>query len=127
MATPVTTRRSSRKWIADSSALLYITDQLSFFRGTLKKKARSSSVLDIGRTRLRMEGVGKVRIQIEGGEMTLSNILYIPGLGTNLLSRDALCEAGLHGSFDKSVIYIQADDGSLVLKAVKRDSIYIMN
>jgi hypothetical protein len=59
--------------------------------------------------------------------MTLSNVLYIPGLGINLLSRGALYKADLHGSFDKGAIYMRADNGSLILKAVKRDSIYIMN
>jgi hypothetical protein len=127
MATPVTTRKSSRKWIADSGALLYMTDQLSFFRGTLKKKVRSSSVLDVGGTRLRVESVSKIRIQTEEGKMTLLNVLYIPGLGINLLSRGALYKAGLHGSFNKGVIYMRADNGSLVLKAIKRDNIYIMN
>jgi hypothetical protein len=62
IATPAITRRSLRKWIADSDASLYITDQLSFFKGTLKKKARSSSVLNIGGIRLRIKGVSKVRI-----------------------------------------------------------------
>jgi hypothetical protein len=104
-----------------------MTDQLSLFRGTLKKKVRSSSVLGVGGTRLRIEGVGEVRIQTEGGEMTLLNILYIPGLGTNLLSGGALCEAGLYKSFNKRAIYMRADNGSLVLKAVKQDGIYIMN
>jgi hypothetical protein len=59
--------------------------------------------------------------------MTLLNILYVPGLGINLLSGGVLCKAGLYGSFDKSVIYIRADNGSLVFKAVKRDNIYIIN
>jgi hypothetical protein len=59
--------------------------------------------------------------------MTLLNILYIPGLGTNLLSRGALYKAGLYRSFNKSAIYIRADNNSLILKAIKRDSIYIIN
>jgi hypothetical protein len=59
--------------------------------------------------------------------MTLLNVLYIPGLGTNLLSRDTLCEAGLYRSFNKRVIYMRADNNSLILKAVKQDSIYIIN
>jgi hypothetical protein len=62
MATPAITRRSLRKWIADSDVLLYITDQLSLFKRTLKKKARSSSILSVGRIKLRIESVNKVRI-----------------------------------------------------------------
>jgi hypothetical protein len=59
--------------------------------------------------------------------MTLLNILYIPGLGTNLLFRGVFYKADLYGSFNKGVIYIWADNSSLVLKAIKRDSIYIIN
>jgi hypothetical protein len=59
--------------------------------------------------------------------MTLLNILYILGLGTNLLFRGALYKADLYRSFNKSVIYIRADDSSLVFKAIKRDNIYIIN
>jgi hypothetical protein len=51
--------------------------------------------------------------------MTLLNILYISGLGINLLFRGVLYKAGLYGSFNKNVIYIRADDDSLILKAVK--------
>jgi hypothetical protein len=51
--------------------------------------------------------------------MTLLNILYVPGLSTNLLSRGAFYKAGLYGSFNKGAIYMRADDGSLVLKAIK--------
>jgi hypothetical protein len=59
--------------------------------------------------------------------MTLLNILYILGLSTNLLSRSILYKASLYGSFNKGAIYIRADDSSLILKAIKRDSIYIIN
>jgi hypothetical protein len=59
--------------------------------------------------------------------MALLNILYIPGLSTNLLFKGVFYKANLYGNFDKGVIYIRADNSSLVLKAVKRDSIYIIN
>jgi hypothetical protein len=38
--------------------------------------------------------------------MTLLNILYVPGLGINLLSKGVFYKAGLYGSFNKGVIYI---------------------
>jgi hypothetical protein len=59
--------------------------------------------------------------------MTLSNVLYIPGLGINLLSKSALYKAGLYENFNKGVIYMRANNSSLVLKAVKRNNIYIIN
>jgi hypothetical protein len=59
--------------------------------------------------------------------MILLNVLYIPGLGINLLSKNVLYKANLYKSFNKGIIYIQANNSSLVFKAVKRDDIYIMN
>jgi hypothetical protein len=59
--------------------------------------------------------------------MTLLNILYIPGLNINLLFKDIFYKAGLYKSFNKGAIYIRADNNNLVLKAIKRDSIYIIN
>jgi hypothetical protein len=59
--------------------------------------------------------------------MTLLNILYIPGFNTNLLFKGILYKVNLYKSFNKSIIYIRADNSSLVLKAIKRDNIYIIN
>jgi hypothetical protein len=59
--------------------------------------------------------------------MIILNILYILGLSTNLLSEDIFYKANLYKSFNKGATYIRADNSSLVLKAVKRDSIYIIN
>jgi hypothetical protein len=38
--------------------------------------------------------------------MILLNILYIPGLGINLLFRGALYKAGFYRNFNKNIIYI---------------------
>jgi hypothetical protein len=59
--------------------------------------------------------------------MTLLNILYISGLGTNLLFKGIFYKADLYGSFNKGAIYMRADNSSLILKAIKRDNIYIIN
>jgi hypothetical protein len=83
--------------------------------------------LSIGGIRLRVKGVSEVRIQTEGGKITLLNILYILGLNTNLLSGGILYKADLHGSFNEGVIYIRADNSSLIFKVIKRDNIYIIN
>jgi hypothetical protein len=59
--------------------------------------------------------------------MILLNILYIFRLSTNLLFKGVFCKAGLYGSFNKNIIYMRADNGSLVFKTIKRDNIYIIN
>jgi hypothetical protein len=59
--------------------------------------------------------------------MNLSNILYVPDLGVNLLSGNALCQKGLQGSFNKRALYMHDKKESLVLKTVKQRGIYIVN
>jgi hypothetical protein len=45
----------------------------------------------------------------------------------NLLFKGVLYKVNLYKSFNKSVIYIRAEDNSLILKVIKRDNIYIIN
>jgi hypothetical protein len=59
--------------------------------------------------------------------MNLLNILYVPDLGVNLLSGNALCEKGLHNSFNKLALYMHDKKGRLILKTIKQGGIYIVN
>jgi hypothetical protein len=56
---------------------------------------------------------------IEEKEIILLNILYIFGLNTNLLFKSIFYKANLYESFNKRVIYIRADNNSLILKVIK--------
>ena len=114
------------QWIADTGATAHMTDQLHLFRGPLKKVGKKSVQVG-GNARLRIEGAGQVQVQTKGGVMNLSNVLYVPDLGVNLLSGAALCNMGLQGSFDKRALYMHDKKGSLILKAVKQNGIYIVN
>jgi hypothetical protein len=64
---------------------------------------------------------------MKGRVINLLNIFYIFNLKINLLSGAALCKKGLKSSFNKHALYIYNHKGSLVLKAVKQDDIYIVN
>jgi hypothetical protein len=59
--------------------------------------------------------------------MNLLNILYVPDLSVNLLSGNALCEKGLHNSFNKLALYMHDKKGRLILKTIKQGGIYIVN
>jgi hypothetical protein len=51
--------------------------------------------------------------------MNLLNILYVFNLSVNLLSRNALYEKELHGSFNKLTLYIHDKKSRLILKTIK--------
>jgi hypothetical protein len=76
------------QWIADIAATAHMTDQLHLFGGLLKKVGKKSVEVG-GNARLRIEEAGQVQLQTKGGVMNLSNVLYVPDLGVNLLSSAA--------------------------------------
>ena len=95
-STEATLQRKSplAQWIADTGATAHMTDQLHLFRGSLKKIEKKSVQVG-GNARLRIEGAGQVQVQTNGGVMNLSNVLYVPDLGVNLLSGAVLYNIGL--------------------------------
>jgi hypothetical protein len=50
----------------------------------------------------------------DGSKMTLANVLYIPGLGVNLLSGRRICEAGLTRQFSKSHMYFKCGKNKII-------------
>jgi hypothetical protein len=62
----------------------------------------------------------------DGSSMVLKNVLYIPKLGTNLLSARRLCKVGLVGSFNLGTMYFKLN-GKTIIKAKMENGLYIVN
>jgi hypothetical protein len=60
-----------------------------------------------------------------GSKITLANVLYIPGLGVNLLSERRICEAGLTGQFTKSHMYFKYGKNKIIT-ATMQDGLYVI-
>ena len=56
----------------------------------------------------------------------LSDILYISGLGINLLSAQYLCQRGLIGSFNENRIYFK-NGKNIIIKAIIQNGLYIVS
>lgn len=61
------------------------------------------------------------------GECRLTEVLYVPDLGVNLLSGRRFTRCGLRGSFDNDGLYIHTKEGIEVLRAPARGGIYIVD
>jgi GAG-pre-integrase domain len=101
-----------------------MTDDLSLFRGPL----RTITGMSVNRAdaTLRVRGAGEVKIHTKRGAITLSNVLYVPGLRVNLISGSSLCNTGMLGSFDKNVLYIRGKNGNVTLKAIRHGGLYVV-
>jgi hypothetical protein len=72
-------------WVVNSRASWHMTGDCKLFlsRFTLLKEPRTVEIAD--GTSLRGIKEGKIRLSLGKGEITVSDMLYVPGLVTNLL------------------------------------------
>jgi hypothetical protein len=61
----------------------------------------------------------------DGLRMTLANILYIRGLGVNLLSGRRICEAELTDQFTKSHMYFKCGKNKIIT-TIMQDGLYVI-
>jgi hypothetical protein len=62
----------------------------------------------------------------DGSSIRLSDVLYIPGLGVNLISGRRICETGgLRGSFDSENLYFKLAKKKVIIAKIDQ-GLYIM-
>ncbi|KAI0996462.1 hypothetical protein K3495_g11718 [Podosphaera aphanis] len=96
-------KTSPTSWIADTGASSHMSDQKSLFRKLIRIKRRK---IKVGDGELYSDFKGTVIMACDDGSSTLlSDVLYVPKLGVNLLSARKLALAGLEGRFDDKYMY----------------------
>jgi hypothetical protein len=95
--------RRAEDWFADSGATGHMTDQRSFFTSFTPVILGTWTVKGIGSSRLYVCGHGSINFltTVNGIKRTLAvdEVLYVPGLGTSLLSIAAVTDVGLSVHF----------------------------
>ena len=90
-------------WYADSGATQHMSDQRSFFKTFTSVEPNTWMVNGIGNARLSVLGYGNIQFisDVDGKRRvaTVEMVLYVPGLGTNLLSIAAVTDVGLSVHF----------------------------
>lgn len=80
-----------------------MTDQKSFFTTFKELETGKWSVTGIGGTQLQALGIGDINVtsHVDGKTLsgTLKEVLYVPGIGTNLFSIGTATDAGINVSF----------------------------
>ena len=99
-----------------------MTDQLRLFSGPLNSIKRRTTG-----GRLYSNQCGTAIIRVKDGESRLTEVLYIPNLGVNLLSGKRFTKYGLKGSFSNNGLYMYTKQGVEVLRAPARGGIYVVD
>ncbi|CAI5474950.1 unnamed protein product [Closterium sp. Yama58-4] len=66
---------------------------------------------------LEVNGRGTLRLAVDGGPMTINNVLVVPGLGANLLSVSQLTTKGVHVNIKGAVMTLITSSGRFIGKA----------
>lgn len=100
------------EWYIDSGASSHMTNDRSFF--TEYQESKSYVELADGRKIISNGvGVGKLKCLNDNNKTTVilvKNVLFVPDLGTSLLSVNKLTKLGFKVEFDKDVCYIKANN-----------------
>ena len=103
------TARCHTDWFADSGATQHMSDQKSFFTHIVPVEPNSWHVTGIGDARLSVHGYGNIifTTSVDGIQRTatIEKVLFVPGLGTNLLSIAAVTDAGVTVKFVQSHVF----------------------
>ena len=95
--------RCLNDWFADSGATQHMTDQRDFFTTFTAMSPGSWSVKGISSSNLHVCGYGDIDffVTVNGAQQTaaIKKVLYVPGLGTNLISIAAVTNVGLSFHF----------------------------
>ena len=100
--------RKPTDWYADSGATYHMTDQRSFFTTFKEVPPGTWKVNGVGNAQLDTLGIGNIPIHSfvhgEKNEGELRDVLYVPGLGTNLFSIGIATDAGVNVNFTKDKV-----------------------
>lgn len=99
------TEQGSLEWYADSGATQHMTWQNTLFKSFTSVTPGSWTVKGIGSAKLTVYGYGDIEFVVTTGDnqrkAVIEKVLYVPGLGTNLISIAAVTDVGL------SVLFVE--------------------
>jgi hypothetical protein len=106
-------------WYADSGATQHMSGQRSLFRNFTPIKADTWFVNGIGGARLQVFGHGQIvfTVMVDGSQhsFSVSMVLYVPGLGVNLLSIAAVTEVGINAYFKESYVNYNTNEKTIIV------------
>jgi Reverse transcriptase (RNA-dependent DNA polymerase) len=113
-------------WCSDSCASSHMTDDKSLFRSQLTPIRRRTIL--VGGGQLYADFIGTAELKVKGsGSVLLSDVLYVPNLGVNLLSSRKLCRSkGLKFTGDDNRMAFW-HNRTKILEASVKGGVYIIS
>ena len=117
--------RGQADWVVDSGATNHITDDRSIF--TSFRSVNGPSITTAGMGALQATGRGDISIVAANRvQVTIKDVMYVPGLGHNLLSLAQLEDRGISYRSEKGRMEF-VRQGKVIRHAIRRGRTYILS
>lgn len=91
--------RSENDWYVDSGASSHMTPNATILAN--KQKCEIGGIKAANGETMKVKGIGNAKLNIDGKQIDVNNILHVPNLSVNLLSVGKIVESGNTVTFDK--------------------------
>lgn len=115
---------NSNGWYVDSGATSHMCNNKRMF---VRFEGHHEVIALAGNQHINASGKGDVLIYNNNFEIVLQNVLFSSELQANFISVNKVVDCGLFAEFDEKKAVIKRADGTVVLKAERRNSMFIVN
>ncbi len=123
--------KSVLAFFADSGATQHMSDKKNLFENSTPIQPGSWSIAGIGDTHLQVLGKGHIRatINVKGETSTrlIEDVLYVPGLGTNLFSIGAATSSGLEARFSDDQVFLYRGNQLVLTGKRTGNTLYLLD
>ncbi|CAI5478933.1 unnamed protein product [Closterium sp. Yama58-4] len=113
-------------WILDTGATQHMTACATLLNN-VTTEAPVKRVMFGNRDTLDVTGQGDLRLMVDGGPLTIKNVLVVPGLGANLLSVSQLTRKGMRVNIEGTMMALSAADGVHIGTARQTGGLFMLD
>ncbi|CAI5474118.1 unnamed protein product [Closterium sp. Yama58-4] len=113
-------------WILDTGATQRMMACATLLNN-VTTEAPVKRVMFGNRDTLDVTGQGDLRLMVDGGPLTIKNVLVVPGLGANLLSVSQLARKGMRVNIEGTMMALSAADGVHIGTARQTGGLFMLD
>ncbi|CAI7788784.1 unnamed protein product [Closterium sp. NIES-54] len=113
-------------WVLDTGATQHMTASATLLNN-VTTVAPVKRVMFGNRDTLDVTGQGDLRLMVDGGPLTIKNVLVVPGLGANLLSVSQFTRKGMRVNIEGTTMALSTADGVHIGTARQAGGLFMLD
>ncbi|CAI5961426.1 unnamed protein product [Closterium sp. NIES-64] len=113
-------------WVLDTGATQHMTASATLLNN-VTTVAPVRRVMFGNRDTLDVTGQGDLRLMVDGGPLTIKNVLVVPGLGANLLSVSQFTRKGMRVNIEGTTMALSTADGVHIGTARQAGGLFMLD